>query len=88
MQALPLEKTVNNASDALASIKGAADDLKKTASGFNDNSPLYHDLSETLRQLDETLRSLRSLTSTLDRKPNSIIFGKPGSVPPPKGSNH
>ncbi len=88
LQALPLEKTINNASDALASIKGAADDLKKTASGFNDHSPLYHDLSETLRQLDETLRSLRSLTSTLDRKPNSIIFGKPGSVPPPKGSNH
>lgn len=88
LQALPLEKTVNNASDALASIKSAADGLKKTATGFNDNSPLYHDLSETLRQLDETLRSLRSLTSTLDRKPNSIIFGKPGSVAPPKGSNH
>jgi paraquat-inducible protein B len=86
LQALPLEKTVNNASDALASIKSAADDLKKTASGFNDNSPLYHDLSETLRQLDETLRSLRGLTNTLERKPNSIIFGKPGSVAPPKGS--
>lgn len=88
LQALPLEKTVNNASDALASIKSAADDLKKTASGFNDNSPLYHNLSETLRQLDSTLRSLRSLTNTLERKPNSIIFGKPGSVAPPKGSNH
>ncbi len=86
LQALPLDKTVNNASEALASIKSAADDLKKTASGFNDNSPLYHDLSETLRQLDETLRSLRGLTNTLERKPNSIIFGKPGSVPPPKGS--
>lgn len=86
LQALPIEKTVNNASDALASIKSAADDLKKTASGFNNNSPLYHDLSETLRQLDETLRSLRGLTNTLERKPNSIIFGKPGSVPPPKGS--
>ncbi len=88
LQALPLDKTVKNASDALASIKAAADDLKKTASGFNANSPLYHDLSETLRQLDETLRSLRSLTNTLERKPNSIIFGKPGSVPPPKGTDH
>ena len=88
LQALPIEKTVDNASAALASIKSAADDLKKTASGFNDNSPLYHDLSETLRQLDDTLRSLRSLTNTLDRKPNSLIFGKPGSVAPPKGSNH
>ncbi|MEO6872078.1 MAG: MlaD family protein [Chthoniobacterales bacterium] len=88
LQALPLDKTVNNASAALASIKAAADDLKRTASGFNDNSPLYHNLSETLRQLDATLRSLRSLTNTLDRKPNSLIFGKPGSVAPPKGSNH
>ncbi len=88
LKALPLEKTVNNASDALASIKSAADDLKKTAAGFNDNSPLYHDLSDTLRQLDETLRSLRALSNTLERKPNSLIFGKPGSVPPPKGSGH
>ncbi len=86
LNALPLEKTVENASAALASIKSAADDLKKTASGFNDNSPLYHNLSETLHQLDETLRSVRSLTNTLERKPNSLIFGKPGSVAPPKGS--
>ncbi|MGI8432968.1 MAG: intermembrane transport protein PqiB [Chthoniobacterales bacterium] len=86
LNALPLEKTVENASAALASIKATADGLKKTASGFNDDSPLYRDLSETLRQLDETLRSLRGLTNTLERKPNSLIFGKPGSVPPPKGS--
>ncbi len=86
LQALPLDKTVNNASDALASIKSAADDLKKTAAGFNADSSLYQGLSETLRQLDATLRSLRGLSNALERKPNSLIFGKPGSVPPPKGS--
>ena len=88
LQALPLDRTVQNATDALASIKAAADSLKKTASGFNNDSPLYQKLDDTLRQLDETLRSLRALSSTLERKPNSLIFGKPGSVPPPRGSNH
>jgi len=86
LQALPLEKTVNNASDALASVKAAAQNADKTIGGFNDKSPLYQDLTETIRQLDETLRSLRTLTGTLERKPNSILFGKPKGVPPPKGS--
>ena len=60
--------------------------LNKTVNGFGDNGPLYQKLYETLHQLDETLRSIRSLSSTLERKPNSIIFGKPGNVAPPKGS--
>ncbi len=60
--------------------------LQKTLSGYNDQSTFYGDLSGTLRQLTETLRSLRELTGTLERSPNSIIFGKPGGVAPPKGT--
>jgi paraquat-inducible protein B len=109
-QALPLEQTVTNASDALAAVKGAAANLEKflgspetqalpadihkdlaelqrTLSGYNSNSELYGGLSDTLRQLTETLRDLKTLTSTLERNPNSIIFGKPGGVAPPKGSH-
>ena len=88
LNALPLEETVENASAALAEIKKTAASLNVTASSYKQNAPLYQNLSETLRQLDETLRSLRTLSSTLERKPNSIIFGKPGKVPPPKGSDH
>lgn len=60
--------------------------LQKTLSGYNDQSTFYGDLSGTLRQLTETLRSLRELTGTLERSPNSIIFGKPGGVAAPKGT--
>jgi paraquat-inducible protein B len=88
LNSLPLEETVENASAALAEIKKTAASLNVTAGSYNQNGPLYQNLSETLRQLDETLRSLRELSSTLERKPNSIIFGKPGRVPPPKGSDH
>lgn len=86
LQALPLEETVKNASAALASIKTAMEDLNKTVGGYGENGPLYQKLSETLRQLDETLRSIRSLSETIERKPNSLIFGKPGRVAPPKGT--
>jgi len=86
LQALPLEETVKSASAALASIKAAVEDLKKTASGYGENGPLYQKLSETLRQLDETLNSIRSLSDSIERKPNSLIFGKPGRVAPPKGT--
>lgn len=88
LNSLPLEETIENAAAALAEIKKTAASLNLTAGSYNQNAPLYQNLSETLRQLDETLRSLRELSGTLERKPNSILFGKPGRVPPPKGSDH
>ena len=110
-QALPLDRTVSNAADALAAVKGAAANLDKflgspetqalpgelnknlvqlqqTLAGYNSNSVFYAGLSDTLRQLTETLRELKTLTSTLERNPNSIIFGKSGNVAPPHGSSH
>lgn len=86
LQALPLEETITNASEALATIKATAEDLKKTMSGYGENGALYQKLTETLRQLDETLQSVRSLSGAIERKPNSLIFGKPGRVAPPKGT--
>jgi paraquat-inducible protein B len=108
-QALPLDQTVTNASEALAAVKGAAAnldkflgspqtqalpgdldknlvELQKTLAGYNANSSFYSGLSDTLRQLTETLRELKTLTGTLERSPNSIIFGKPGGVAPPRGT--
>ena len=67
-------------------MKATLEDLNKTIGGYGENGPLYQKLNETLRQLDETLRSIRSLSDTIERKPNSLIFGKPGHVAPPKGS--
>ncbi|MDQ6912020.1 MAG: MlaD family protein [Verrucomicrobiota bacterium] len=86
IKALPLEETVKNASDALAAVKVTATNLGQTVGGYGEGAPLYQNLNETMRQLDETLRSVRALAGTLERKPNSLIFGKPGKVAPPKGS--
>jgi paraquat-inducible protein B len=60
--------------------------LQKTIAGYNNQSAFYGDLSGTLRQLTETLRSLRELSGTLERNPNSIIFGKSRGVAPPRGT--
>lgn len=76
IQALPLEETVKNASEALAAVKEMTSTLKGTLNGFGEDSPLY-------RQLRDTLNSVRALADTLERKPNSIIFGKGKSEPTP-----
>ena len=76
LQALPLEETVKNASEALAAVKEMTTSLKSTLGGFGEDSPLY-------RQLRDTLNSVRALADTLERKPNSIIFGKGKSEPTP-----
>jgi paraquat-inducible protein B len=86
--ALPLQQTLQSASDTLEQLKQTAASLETTAAGYGRDGPLYQNLSQTLDELDQTLRSLRTLTNTLERKPNSLIFGKPGNVPPPKGSGH
>ena len=70
------------------SLRDSLTELQKTLAGYNGKSDFYQNLSGTLRQLDDTLRSLRGVTDTLERKPNSLLFGKPGAVDPPKGSGH
>jgi paraquat-inducible protein B len=76
LAALPLEETVKNASDALAAIKGVTASVKSTMSGYDENSAFY-------RELTETLNSVRALADTIERKPNSLIFGKGKSEPTP-----
>ena len=70
-----------------ASLRKDLDSLQATLAGYNGQSDFYENLSKVLRQLDDTLRSVKGLTGTLERNPNSLIFGKPGDVPPPKGSH-
>lgn len=86
LQALPLEATIKEATETLATIRSTVAGLDKTVNGYGENGPLYQKLNETLQQLDDTLRSIRELSDTIERKPNSLIFGKPGKVAPPRGS--
>ena len=75
LQALPLEETVKNASDALAAIKNVGASLKTTLGGYDQDSQFY-------RQIVETMNSVRALADTIERKPNSLIFGKGRSAEP------
>ncbi|HEX8678519.1 MAG TPA: MlaD family protein, partial [Chthoniobacterales bacterium] len=76
LAALPIEDTLKNASEALAAVKTTVANLNTTIGGFNRGSPLYE-------QLEATLLSVQTLADTLERKPNSIIFGKGKSEPTP-----
>ena len=67
-------------------LRGDLSELQKTLQGYNNKSDFYQGINGTLRQLDDTLKSLRGLTDTLERKPNSLLFGSPGPVAPPRGS--
>ncbi|MGI9244276.1 MAG: MlaD family protein, partial [Verrucomicrobiales bacterium] len=111
---LPVEDTLDGATEALAEIKAAAKtlndatgevesllasdgiqnlparideamlDLKKTMAGFQPESLLYRDLTAAAQELGDSLRSIRVLADSIERKPNSVIFGKRrGRVEPP-----
>jgi paraquat-inducible protein B len=83
---LPLDETVKNASAALASIKDAVDKLNTTVAGYGEDSPLYRQLTATMRQLNETLSAVDALATTIEQKPNSLIFGKGKSKATPTPS--
>lgn len=53
--------------------------LKELQATVGKDSPLNYNAKKTFEELTLTLRSLRELTQTLDRKPESIIFGKGGT---------
>lgn len=60
--------------------------LQKTLKGFNENSDVYRDLLGMIVDLRSALRSIDSLSSTIERQPNSLLFGNPkGKVKPPVG---
>ncbi|HEY5892107.1 MAG TPA: intermembrane transport protein PqiB [Chthoniobacterales bacterium] len=66
-------------------LKQSLSSLRETLSGFDQNSAFYRDLSQTLQDLNEAIRSIDSLSRTIERKPNSLLFGLPtGDVQPPK----
>lgn len=60
--------------------------LRKTLEGFDQNSVVYRDLTEMIADLGGALRSIDSLATSIERNPNSLLFGRPaGRVTPPRG---
>ncbi len=54
--------------------------LKELQATVGKDSPLNYNAKKTFEELTLTLRSLRELTETLDKKPESLIFGKGGNT--------
>ncbi len=61
-------------------LKATLDELQKTLvelqGTLGKDSPLNYNAKKTLEELALTLRSLRGLTETLEKQPQSLIFGK------------
>ena len=49
--------------------------VKRLLEGDSARSPLYYEISTTLLELKRAAQSIRTLTETLDEKPNALIFG-------------
>ncbi|MCM2265788.1 MAG: MlaD family protein [Desulfuromonadales bacterium] len=63
-------------------LKANLDELQKTLvelqGAVGKDSPLSYNAKKTLEELTLTLRSLRELTDSLERRPESMLFGKGG----------
>ncbi len=68
-----------------AQLDASLASLQTTLDGFNQNSAVYRDLASTIQDLSEAMRAIESLSSTIERKPSSLLWGNPkGNVTAPK----
>jgi paraquat-inducible protein B len=76
-----VKTTLNRADNELSpALVDTLEQFRKTTvalqTGFDEDSGLHYSLRELLSELRMTSRSLRTLADTLERKPQSIFFGK------------
>jgi hypothetical protein len=71
-----LAATSASARASLQRLDGALADLRTL---IDTQGPLTVGLTQTLVDLGDAAQSVRDLASYLDRKPNAIITGRPGS---------
>lgn len=59
-----------------AEIQSSLEELKRSVASLGPNGAVQGDLLRTLDELRATLRALKSVSETIDEKPNSLIFGR------------
>lgn len=76
-QPVPLGERVNGVTEAM---QKTVLQTEKTLAGvegmFNPNAPLHYQLLEVTRELSATARATRSFIELLERRPESLFFGK------------
>lgn len=79
----PLLLSLTRVSDeARTTLKQLDTTLKSVGGMVGDDSRLRYDLIRMIEELTQTARSLRGLSGTIDRQPQSVIFGKEGKPNP------
>jgi paraquat-inducible protein B len=62
-------------------LEDARRTLKSAEGALATESPLQTDLRESLREISRAAAAIRALADSLDRQPQSLIFGKPAEEP-------
>jgi paraquat-inducible protein B len=65
-----------------ADLRKSLDELQKSIASVGPDGAVQGDLLRTLDELRASLRSLQSLATTIDEKPNSLLFGRESSGNP------
>jgi paraquat-inducible protein B len=65
-----------------ADLRATLDKLQATVASVGPDGAVQGDLLRTLDELRASLRSLKSMTTTIDEKPNSLLFGRESSGNP------
>lgn len=65
-----------------ADLRDTLDSLQKTIASIGPDGSIQGDLLRTLDELRASLRSIKSLSNTIDDKPNSLLFGRESSGNP------
>ncbi|MCX6877296.1 MAG: MlaD family protein [Verrucomicrobia bacterium] len=65
-----------------ADLRSTLEKLQKTLSSIGPDGTMQGDLLRTLDELRGSLRSIKSLSTTIDEKPSSLLFGRESSGNP------
>ncbi len=68
-----LEQTINAATRVLQNLENT---LTMVDQVLSPNAPLQYNVIQVTEELEETARAIRGLVQTLERQPNSLIFGR------------
>lgn len=63
-------------------LRATLAELEKSVSSVGPNGTMQGDMLRTLEELRSALRSIKALSTTIDEKPNSLLFGRESSGNP------
>lgn len=82
IDAADVSKISSDLRASLASFDKLSATFDKSISSYGPEGPIQGDMLRTLEELRASLRTMKSLMTTLDDKPNSILFGRDSSGNP------